>query len=460
MLFNSYVFLLVFLPVVLLCWWAIRGERQRLLFLTLASYVFYGWWDWRFVPLMVASTSVDYIAGAHIAASAEHAKRKQWLMASLSFNLLVLGFFKYFGFFAASVDRVLEATGAPDLIPVFAIVLPVGISFYTFNSMSYTIDVYRRVVTPAKSLLHFSAFVAMFPHLVAGPIVRYSDLDQQLSTLKDRLSDSYRVLGAYFFVVGLAKKVLIADRLAPVATSFFGSTGDVGAIQAWIGVLAYTFQLYFDFSGYSEMAVGLAYLLGFQFPQNFNSPYKSVNISDFWRRWHISLSTWLRDYLFIPLGGSRQGKWRTARNLAITMILGGLWHGAAWTFIVWGLYHGVLLASHQLLRARGWTPGNRFVNQALTFGFVVIGWVFFRSPSIGVAGRILALMAGANGLGSSIAKDSVVLVAIAALIAFVAPNPWERRLVATPRLAIGLGAVMAACVLLLDRPAPFLYFQF
>jgi alginate O-acetyltransferase complex protein AlgI len=460
MLFNSYVFLLGFLPIVLLGWWTIRGERQRLLFLTLASYVFYGWWDWRFVPLMVASTSVDYIAGAHIAASAEHAKRKRWLVASLSFNLLILGFFKYFGFFAASVDRVLEVTGAPGLIPVFAIVLPVGISFYTFNSMSYTIDVYRRVVTPAKSLLHFSAFVAMFPHLVAGPIVRYSDLDQQLSTLKDRLSDSYRVLGAYFFVVGLAKKVLIADRLAPVATSFFGSAGDVGAIQAWMGVLAYTFQLYFDFSGYSEMAVGLAYLLGFQFPQNFNSPYKSVNISDFWRRWHISLSTWLRDYLFIPLGGSRQSKWRTARNLAITMILGGLWHGAAWTFIAWGLYHGVLLASHQLLRARGWTPGSRLVNQALTFVFVVVGWVFFRAPSIGVAGRILALMAGANGLGSSTGTESVVLVGIAALIAFVAPNPWERKLVARPRLAIGLGALMAACVLLLDRPAPFLYFQF
>jgi alginate O-acetyltransferase complex protein AlgI len=315
-------------------------------------------------------------------------------------------------------------------------------------------------VTPAKSLLHFSAFVAMFPHLVAGPIVRYSDLDHQLSALKRRLTDSDRVSGAYFFVVGLAKKVLIADRLALVVAAFFGSPEQSGAMHAWVGVLAYTFQLYFDFSGYSEMAVGLAYMLGFQFPQNFNSPYKSINISDFWRRWHISLSTWLRDYLFIPLGGSRGGTLQTARNLAITMILGGLWHGANWTFVVWGLYHGVLLASHQLLRARRWTPGNRIVNQTLTFGFVVVGWVFFRAPTIGDAIRILGLMAGTHGLGAPVAAASLGLLAVAALITFFAPNPWERTVRPTAGLALGLGTVAAACILLLDRPAPFLYFQF
>jgi alginate O-acetyltransferase complex protein AlgI len=460
MLFNSYVFLLAFLPIVLLGWWTIRGDSRRLLFLTLASYVFYGWWDWRFVPLMIASTTVDYIAGAHIASSTEDRTRRRWLVASLSFNLLILGFFKYFGFFADSLNQALTAVGSPTLFPVLAIVLPVGISFYTFNSMSYTIDVYRRVVTPARSLLHFSAFVAMFPHLVAGPIVRYSDLDHQLSALKRRLTESDRVLGGYFFVAGLAKKVLIADRLAPIVAAFFAAPEQAGAMHAWIGMLAYTFQLYFDFSGYSEMAVGLAYMLGFQFPQNFNSPYKAINISDFWRRWHISLSTWLRDYLFIPLGGSRKGTLRTARNLAITMILGGLWHGANWTFIVWGLYHGVLLASHQLLRVRGWTPGNRRLNQALTFVFVVVGWVFFRAPTIGEATRILWLMTGAHGLGPAVAANSVGLVALAGLIAFFAPNPWERTVRPTAKLALGLGMVAAACILLLDRPAPFLYFQF
>lgn len=460
MLFNSYIFLFAFLPIVLLGWWMIRGDMPRLLFLTFASYVFYGWWDWRFVPLMIASTTVDYLAGARIAIATEERTRRRWLAASLSFNLLILGFFKYFGFFASTIDGALELAGSRALFPVLNIVLPVGISFYTFNSMSYTIDVYRRIVTPAKSLLHFSAFVAMFPHLVAGPIVRYSDLDHQLSALKRRLTDSDRVLGAYFFVVGLAKKVLIADRLALVVAGFFGSPDQSGAMHAWIGVLAYTFQLYFDFSGYSEMAVGLAYMLGFQFPQNFNSPYKAINISDFWRRWHISLSTWLRDYLFIPLGGSRGGTLRTARNLAITMILGGLWHGANWTFIVWGLYHGVLLASHQLLRGRGWTPGSRSVNRALTFGFVVVGWVFFRASTIGEAARILGLMAGTNGLGTPVSGSSVAIVTVAALISFLAPNPWERTVRPTARLALGLGTAAAACILLLDRPAPFLYFQF
>ena len=460
MLFNSYVFLLAFLPIVLLGWWTLRGDRQRLLFLTLASYVFYGWWDWRFVPLMIASTTVDYVAGARIAASTDALRRRRWLAASLSFNLLILGFFKYYGFFAASLDRALKQTGSPTLLPVLEVVLPVGISFYTFNSMSYTIDVYRRIVTPARSLLHFSAFVAMFPHLVAGPIVRYSDLDHQLSALERRLTDSDRVLGAYFFVVGLAKKVLIADRLALVVAAFFGAPDQTGALHAWLGVLAYTFQLYFDFSGYSEMAVGLAYMLGFQFPQNFNSPYKATNISDFWRRWHISLSTWLRDYLFIPLGGSRGTTLRTARNLAITMILGGLWHGANWTFVVWGLYHGILLAAHQLLRARGWTPRYLTVNRALTFGFVVVGWVFFRAPTISESFRILGRMAGSSGLGDPVPAGSLAVVAVAALVAFLAPNPWERTVRPSARLAVGLGTVTAACILLLDRPAPFLYFQF
>lgn len=302
MLFNSHVFLLVFLPLALLGWWGLRTRPAlRLGLLTGASYVFYGYWDPRFTLLMLASTLVDYVAGARIARAEEAGPRRFWLGLSLTTNLGLLAFFKYAGFFARTLNALVA-----DSVPVWDIVLPVGISFYTFQSMSYSIDIYREDAKPATSLLHFAAYVSMFPQLVAGPIVRYAEIEAQLRALKSRIDAETVARGLHFFVLGLAKKVLIADVIA--ARLQFHDAARFGLLDAWTNVLGYTAQIYFDFSGYSEMAVGLGIWLGFELPKNFDSPYKAKDASDFWRRWHITLSEWLRDYLYIPLGGNRGGR--------------------------------------------------------------------------------------------------------------------------------------------------------
>jgi alginate O-acetyltransferase complex protein AlgI len=461
MLFNSYIFLFLFLPATLLGWWSLRSPRARLAFITLASYVFYGWWNWHFLPLMIASTTVDYIAGDRIAASDNSKTRRLWLVGSLTFNLGILGFFKYCNFFIDTVNKGSHDFHASWHLNALNIILPIGISFYTFNSMSYTIDIYRRIVRPAQSPLHFSAFVALFPHLIAGPIVRYSDIEDQLAKLKIRLTNQQAATGIFFFVAGMTKKVLIADRFAKNADMLFLAPSGAGVLAAWAGVLSYTFQIYFDFSAYSDMAVGLAHLLGIQFPQNFNSPYKAVDIADFWRRWHISLSTWLRDYLFIPLGGSRGSDLETIRNLTITMFLGGLWHGADWTFVVWGLYHGVLLAGHASLRRRGWTLHSRFLSRFATLFLVVIGWVFFRANSFTAAAQVLRGMFGWNGvLFDHQYLGSYVRLAAASAIVFLLPNTWEIKLKPQLRYAYAMAVVMIATILMLGNASPFLYFQF
>ena len=440
-------------------WWSLRSQWLRLTALTLGSYVFYGWWDWRFLPLMLASTTVDYVAGQRISRSEDARSRRLWLIGSLSFNLAVLGIFKYYHFFASSITAIGKSSGL--MLPLMHLVLPIGISFYTFNSMSYTIDIYRGVVRPARSVLHFSAFVAMFPHLICGPIVRYSDVEDQLNTLKLKLGSSEAAKAITFFVLGLAKKLIIADHLARPVALFFDSGAARGVLPAWVAVLAYTFQLYFDFSGYSDMAVGLAHLLGFQFPQNFNSPYKATSIADFWRRWHISLSTWLRDYLFIPLGGSRHSLARTVFNLTVTMFLGGLWHGAKWTFVLWGLYHGVLLASHAVLRRHPALRLPAWGGRVITFLAVALGWTLFRASSvpfaIGVAGQLF----GAQGLGAWTATpaETIVLI-VAAIIAFTLPNTWEIRVPPTREYAYAFASLLICAVLMIGSESPFLYFQF
>ncbi len=461
MLFNSYIFLLVFLPLVLVGWWGLPSLRLRLLFLTLAGYVFYAWWDWRFLPLLIASTTVDYVAGQKIAATEDPRVRKHWLVLALTVNLVILGFFKYYGFFAASLNQALLAAGFRVTAPLLDLVLPIGISFYTFNSMSYTIDIYRRIVHKAHSALHYSAFVALFPHLVAGPIVRYADIEEQLNNLKRKLPSDEAALGIWFFVCGMAKKVLIADQLAGPVDAFFANSAGQGVLVTWIAVLGYAYQLYFDFSGYSDMAVGLAHLLGIQFPRNFRMPYQAEDIADFWRRWHISLSTWLRDYLFIPLGGSRGALGRTAWNLTVTMFLGGLWHGANWTFVVWGLYHGVLLALNYFARQRGWMPASSAQRRAVTFLAVTVGWVFFRSTSLTQAGDILGAMLGSNGLGE-IPLNVFFLswLLIAAAIAHLGTDTWEFRWQPRPAWAFAAALALTLSILLLDKESPFLYFQF
>ena len=467
MLFNSYVFCLVFLPLVLIVWWLLPSKNTRLAFLTLASYVFYGWWDVRFVPLMILSTSADYIAGKMIHKTEDQRRRTLILIALLTINLGILAVFKYWDFIATNLNAAAHLAGHRPFVALFHLVLPVGISFYTFNSISYTIDIYRRRVEPARNFLEFATFVALFPHLVAGPIVRYSDLHEQFERVHRRLHTGEASVGVWFFVLGMAKKVIIADHIAAAFVQpLFVAPAALKAFGAWLAALAYTLQIYFDFSGYSDMAVGLALLLGFHFPQNFNSPYKALNISDFWRRWHMSLSFWLRDYLFIPLGGSRGTKLQTARNLLITMFLGGLWHGASWTFVIWGLFHGAGLAGHAIFKNAGLTVRRRWLATAITFLFVIIGWVLFRTDSIQSAGHVFAAMAGLRGVESVAAirvlamNKAMLLMLVGTALVFAAPNTWELHYPRSRKWAFVMAAVMILCVLDFATPSPFLYFQF
>jgi alginate O-acetyltransferase complex protein AlgI len=447
-------------------WWGLREKNARLAFLTVASWVFYSWWDWRFLPILLASTTVDYVAGRAISGTDDEARRRLLLAASLSVNLGILAYFKYAGFFLSSLDGIGSALGAPVDIPAIHVVLPIGISFYTFNSMSYTIDIFRRKIEATPNLLEYSTFVALFPHLIAGPIVRFSDIGDQLKRPLSVLGSRMAAVGLFFFACGLAKKLLLADQLSPHVDRLFAHASDLGVVSAWAAAVGYSLQLYFDFSGYSDMAVGLAWLLGFRFPQNFNSPYKAQNISDFWRRWHMSLSRWIRDYVFISLGGSRGGLLKTTRNLIITMFLGGLWHGAAWTFVVWGLVHGAYLGGHAVLSRAGLTPRNVALNRAITFVLVVAAFVIFRSPNLGTAGEILSSMIGLGGIESLdtlrelVPFDFAALVVALLVFVNVAPNTWEIHF--TPRLRYGLvlGLVAAAAVMSIASPHPFIYFQF
>ena len=467
MLFNSYTFLFFLLPLILGGYYLLVPRRWRSAWLVLCSYVFYGWWDWRFCGLLLLTTTIDYVAGGRVAASTSPAARRRWLALSVCCDLGILGFFKYFDLGAETANALARALFGPTApsLPLLHLILPVGISFYTFQSMSYTIDIYRGQARPARSFLDFACYVSLFPQLVAGPIVRYRDMDDQL---RERTHTAAKAgAGIALFVLGLAKKVLVADAVAPLADAAFSQTAP-GLASAWPGLLAYTLQIYFDFSGYSDMAVGLGLLLGFQFPQNFNSPYKAVSITDFWRRWHISLSTWLRDYLYIPLGGNRHGPSRTYFNLWLTMLLGGLWHGANWTFLAWGAWHGLWLALERMHGKRSFVAALPIsVQTAWTFLLVMLGWVFFRAPTFAVALRYFAGLTGFNGTGSLPTPPETIALpwlalALAAALVFRSPNTWQLALRPTWRLALALGILFALCVatILVNSSSPFLYFQF
>ena len=467
MLFNSYEFLFFLLPVTLLGYYVVFPERWRMGWLTLVGYVFYGWWDPRFVLLLGFSTCFDYWAGKNLAAASDRRAKKRWLIFSMVSNLMLLGFFKYFDLGAATLNALAAKLGATSpVVTLLHITLPVGISFYTFASMSYCIDLYYGVVKPARNLWTYAGYVAMFPQLVAGPIVRFHELEHQLNSRTHTWAKA--AAGMTFFILGFAKKVIIADGVAPLVGQAFG-VEHVGLLAAWTGVIAYTMQIYFDFSAYSDMAVGLAMFLGFTLPQNFNSPYKSKSITEFWRRWHMSLSGWLRDYLYIPLGGNRHGEGRTYVNLFITMLLGGLWHGANWTFVLWGGYHGVLLAIERARGKRGLLPGvPAAIQTAVTFLLVMFGWLLFRCASLHEAGLMLRGLAGANGIGGEFrhyfAANPLngLVFAFALAITWTLPNTWEIRWRPSWPLMIFLGALFLLCVaiMLLNTSSPFLYFQF
>jgi D-alanyl-lipoteichoic acid acyltransferase DltB (MBOAT superfamily) len=401
MLFDSPVYFIFLLPVVLIYWRLNR--RQQNVFLLLASYFFYGWWDWRFLALMIGSTAVDFLIAQKIAPSREDTNRKKWLIFSLVLNFSILGIFKYFNFFADSFSAALNTLGVHNIpLPLIRIILPPGISFYTFQEVAYIVDVYKGRLEPAKSFVEYGLFVSLFPHLIAGPIQRPGHLLPQVQ--KDRAFDADRFFdGLMLIFSGLVRKCVVADNCALLANAAFG--GQFGKPNFWvvlIGTYAFAWQVYGDFSGYSDIARGSAQLMGFHFMVNFRQPYLAIRLQDFWRRWHISLSTWLRDYLYIPLGGSAGGAWKTSRNLLATMVLAGLWHGANWTFIIFGAIHGVVLAVERLLfpiaaKASDAAQSRAFVGflslwgqRILTFNVFCLSLAFFRASSLSSATQFLS----------------------------------------------------------------------
>ncbi len=467
MLFTQLEFPIFFLLVLVLAWLSpTRVTRNSILLV--ASYYFYAYWDYRFCGLLLLSTVVDFFVARAMAAT-DHASQRRWLLLiSLAVNLGVLGFFKYFGFFVDSARPILEALGLSA--GTLEIILPVGISFYTFQTLSYTIDVYRRVIRPTRSFLDFALYVAFFPQLVAGPIVRARELLPQLSVLP-RFSRRRWYGGFQQLLRGAIKKVLLADRLGEMVDVVFAGPELYSGLTVWIAVIAYTGQIYYDFSGYSDMAIGAAKMLGYRFPGNFRHPYLATSIADFWRRWHMTLSRWLRDYLYVSLGGNRVSKLMTYRNLMITMTLGGLWHGAAWTFVLWGMWHGAWLAVERY--GTSWT-GKRLpsvVGWVATMLIVIVGWVLFRSsPDLSKAITILSQMTIVFPMtppGNGIAWYPPLV--IGALGCMVAEHlAWRTRLRRAMRLPFDawyspLGTALMIWALLLYAPRgfrPFVYFQF
>ncbi len=386
MLFNSSTFLAFYAVLFPLYWFLHRNLRQRNALLLVASYFFYGSWDWRFLSLIILSTVVDYYCGKRIAMSSAARHRRAFLIVSLIVNLGILGFFKYFGFFVTSFIDLMSVLGIHANYYTLSIILPVGISFYTFQTLSYTIDIYYKKLEPTNSLLNFATFVAFFPQLVAGPIERAKKLLPQIESPTSFGPQQFRE-GVFLILWGLFKKTLIADRLSVYVDMVFASPGDFTGLQCVVAVLFFAIQIYCDFSGYSDIARGLAKTMGIELMVNFNTPYFSTSIREFWQRWHISLSTWFRDYLYIPLGGSRRGDFFTKRNILIIFLVSGLWHGAAYTFVVWGFLHGLghIMDPHHHLREKGEFESSLWLNTLgllWTLLFVNCAWVFFRAESL------------------------------------------------------------------------------
>ncbi len=466
MRFNSLEFVL-FAIVFFAAWPFLRRRTSaRWLCLTVASFFFYGWWDWRFLFLLIGSGMIDYVAALSIVRWPRHAKLL--LMVSLAANLGSLGVFKYFNFFMSNAGCAAELFGYPSTAYVFHIALPVGISFYTFQSMSYTIDVYRGQLAPVRNVFHFFAYLSMFPQLVAGPIVRARDLLPQLEDYHQTTEED-RWNGTRLIINGLLKKIVIADSVAPVVNAAFGVTTPAeSCVYWWIVMVMFAIQIYCDFSGYSDIARGLAFWMGYNFPVNFEYPYLAVGLSEFWSRWHISLSTWFRDYVYIPLGGSRRGSIKAYRNMWVTMLLSGLWHGASWTFVGWGAVHALYLSVE---RATSWPtklrsmPWGEPLGVVATFLLVVIGWVFFRAESFGQAWLVLLQLMSVHDLNFALAQALIVPKALLLTVGMIG---WHIGTLLGPEVRwdhrfwqpVAYGLLLAACVFLRGPGQAFIYFQF
>lgn len=458
MLFQSQVFLLGFLPATLAAWYLLaRNVTGREWVLVGLSLVFYGWWDPRFVPLLLGQAIVSWLIAALYLATG---RRHRWiLVAGILANLAVLAFFKYWAFLAGNLAML-----AGLELPALDILLPIGISFFTFEIISYLVDLGWHGA-PRYPLRRFMLFVAFFPRLIAGPIVRHHEILPQfdLDPLREGLAERI-AKGATLLVIGLTKKVLLADKLAPVADTAFADAASGGASfgTAWTGALAFTFQLFLDFSAYSEMAIGIALMLGLNLPENFRAPYAAADLRDFWRRWHISLSRYLRDYVYIPLGGSRSGALVFVLATIVTMGLCGLWHGAGWTFVVWGLLHGVGLIVCRAWQSRD-MPLPFPIAWAITMGFVIAGWVLFRADTFTTAAAMLYAMTGLAGIDGRLA--SAPLIAVAAAVSILGPTSlaFVGRMM-RPHPAIAVAAGMLAVIVVLEvgkgQPQSFIYFQF
>ncbi|HUY36343.1 MAG TPA: MBOAT family O-acyltransferase [Pirellulales bacterium] len=459
----------LFAAVVFAVHWSLGHNDARKAWLLAVSYVFYGAWDWRFLSLIALSTGLDFLLARQIACAAGQRRRRRLLVVSLAVNLGLLGVFKYFNFFAASAADLSRLLGFAVHERSLAIVLPVGISFYTFQSLSYVVDVHRKQIAATNSLLDFALYVAFFPQLVAGPIVRAGDFLPQLATL--RRFGAVRLRPAlWLFLVGFFKKACVSDNLSTYVDLYFAAPGDFDAASACLGVLLYAVQIYCDFSGYSEMGIASAALLGYRLCENFRHPYLAPNLSEFWRRWHISLSNWLRDYVYVPLGGNRRGRWRTSANVLATMFLGGLWHGAAWTFVLWGTLHGLALIVQRAVTA--WSGGfKRYGRPATVLGtlltcqWVAATWVLFRAPDLRSAGLVLEAYLGFVSHGASSLPGVLWLhLACLALAHYLSCRAdlygWASRV--SPSLFATLyGSSVAACLCLLPSGhRPFIYFQF
>jgi alginate O-acetyltransferase complex protein AlgI len=468
MLFDTPVYL-IFLAALVLVYWRLKHRRQNL-FLLGASYFFYGWWDVRFLLLMMGSTAIDFLIARRIGAAAEPAKRRALLTVSLVINFGILAIFKYFNFFADSLSSTLGLMGVTHLSRyVLQIVLPPGISFYTFQEVAYIVDVYKRKIEPADSLLEYALFISLFPHLVAGPIQRPDHLLPQVQRPRALNHEAF-FDGCMLIVSGLFRKCVVADQCAIIANAAFEGRFGHNAPAAVIGVVAFAWQIYGDFSGYSDFARGSAQLLGFHFMVNFRQPYLAMSMQDFWRRWHISLSTWLRDYLFIPLGGSRTGKWMTYRNLMFTMLLGGLWHGANWTFVIWGGIHGAALSVERLWIGIALPEteriGMRWVKRIGVFGVVCFAWIFFRAPSLATAAATYRDLARWEWR-PTYATALLVLAAVAG-IALLLDLRMERhreeyafqRLPEPQRIVVACTLLIAVIMFSSLESSAFIYFQF
>ena len=471
MLFNSLVFF-VFLALCLALYALPIPWRLKKLQLLVFSYLFYAAWNPPFVALLALSTVVDWTVAKRMA-GAVGAARRALLLVSLSVNLGLLGYFKYGGFLLENFQLLLAGLGVDYRPPEWSIVLPVGISFYTFQTLSYTIDVYRGDMRPWSSFLDFALFVSFFPQLVAGPIVRAAHFLPQCLTPR-RVTAVQLGWGGALLTLGLFEKVILADMLmAPVADRVYGLAEFAGFTSAWLGTLAFSAQIFFDFAGYSTCAIGIATMLGFAIPRNFRFPYAAVGFSDFWRRWHVSLSSWLRDYLYIPLGGNRKGRRRTLINLAITMLLGGLWHGAAWRFLVWGGLHGLYLVGERAVRRRWgdvWWNGGRArpIAAALgTYALVCLAWVFFRAADFGSAAQLsLAMLGAREGHWVLLRGTAGIVVAVTVGLLTVHWLMRERTLEELARLAprwvtvLALAAMWICLALAPGDDRAFIYFQF